>query len=303
MNDQTKTFLLTGGTGFIGKELRELLLMEGHTVLVVTRSPDKYKGEAASNQQFISWEDNLADAMNRTDVVINLAGENIFGQRWTDEVKQRIYDSRIDSTRKLVEAMEQAGDKPEVFISASASGYYGDQGDRVVDEDHEAADDFLARVCVDWEAESQKASALGVRVVNPRIGIVLEEGGGALEKMIPPFQFFVGGPVGDGKQYMSWIHRTDLCRALIYPVTKEELSGPYNVCAPNPATMNQFADTLGSVMNRPSLFRVPVFALELVYGEAAKPITDSIRMQPKKLQVSGFEFGFEELEEALADII
>lgn len=298
-----KTILITGGTGFIGQELRELLLQEGHTLIVVTRSPEKYKDEAASNQQFISWDDNLIDAVNRTDAIINLAGENIFGQRWTEEVKQRIYDSRIDTTRKLVEAMEKADSKPEVFISASASGYYGDQGDQVVDEHHKAGDDFLARVCMDWETESQKASAFGVRVVNPRIGIVLEEGGGALGKMITPFQFFVGGPVGNGKQYMSWIHRTDLCRGLIYPIINEELKGAYNLCAPNPVTMNEFAETLGAVMNRPAIFRVPVFALKLLYGDAAKPITDSIRMQPQKLQIAGFEFGFEELEEALADII
>ena len=296
-------FLITGGTGFIGQELRETLLKKGHNLVIVTRSSKKYEDEAATNQRFVSWDDDLVSEMNSVDVVINLAGENIFGQRWNDEIKERIYNSRIDSTRSLVESMKQADKKPSVFISASASGIYGDQGDSILTEEHKAANDFLANVCVDWEKESQKAKEYGVRVVNPRIGIVFEDGGGALEKMIPPFKFFVGGPIGDGKQYMSWIHRSDLANALIFPVEKEEMIGAYNVCSPNPATMNEVSDTLGDVMNRPSFFRVPTFALELAFGEAAQPITGSIRMQPKKLQVHGFEFRYEELEEALADIL
>jgi hypothetical protein len=299
-----KKILITGGTGFIGQELRAMLLREGNYITVITRNPKKYEDEAAKNQQFISWDGNLVEAMEVSDAVIHLAGEGIFDQRWTDEVKERIYDSRIESTRKLVAAMEKANDKPEVFVSASASGIYGNRGDDVLTESEPAEEeDFLAKVCIDWEAEAQKASAFGVRVANPRIGIVLEKGGGALEKMIPPFRFFVGGPVGDGKQYMSWVHRTDLCRALMYPLKNKELTGPYNVNAPNPVDMNEFAQSLGSVMNRPVIFRVPGFALELVYGEGAKPIMDSIRMQPKALQVAGFDFHFEELEEALSDIL
>lgn len=295
--------LITGGTGFIGKELRETLLKAGNNLVIITRNPKKYEDESASNQRFISWDDDLASEMENVNVVINLAGENLFGQRWNEQVKESIYSSRIDSTRSLVEAMRSAEKKPSVFISASASGIYGDQGDTILTEEFEVANDFLASVCKDWEEESQKATKLGVRVVNPRIGIVLEEGGGALEKMIPPFKFFVGGPIGDGKQYMSWIHRSDLVKALVFPIENEKLDGAYNVCSPNPATMNEVAETLGDVMNRPSFFRVPKFALDIVLGEAAQPITGSIRMQPKKLQVTGFEFRFEELEEALADII
>ncbi|MBO6525389.1 MAG: TIGR01777 family oxidoreductase [Balneolaceae bacterium] len=298
-----KNILITGGTGFIGQELRMLLLQQGHYITVITRNPKKYKDEAAKNQQFISWEDDLTEVMNTVDAVIHLAGESIFSQRWNEEVKQRIYDSRIDSTRQLVEAMKKAESKPGVFVSASASGFYGNQGDNVLDESNPVSDDFLAQVCKDWEEESQKAAEFSVRVVNPRIGIVLEKNGGALEKMLPPFRFGVGGPVGDGKQYMSWIHRTDLCNALIYPIEHEEIEGAYNVCAPNPVDMNEFAETLASVINRPNIFRVPKLALQVMYGEGAKPITDSIRMQPKKLQVNEFEFRFEELEEALADIL
>jgi len=295
--------LLTGGTGFIGQELTDILLKEGHFVVVITRSPKKYQVDGVKNLTYISWEDDLTEAMNNCDAVINLVGENIFGQRWDEKVKTRIYDSRIHTTRKLVEAISKAEDKPRVLVSASASGIYGDHDDEILDESAPHGDDFLAHVCEDWEAASLKAEKYGVRVANPRIGIVLETGGGALEKMIPPFQFFVGGPVGHGRQYMSWIHRTDLCRALLYPVFHNDFEGPYNVCSPNPETMNDFARILGKIMNRPAIFRVPEFVLRLVYAEAAKPILDSIRMQPRKLQTAGFEFHFEELDEALADII
>lgn len=299
-----KQILLTGATGFIGQELRPLLLQNGYYLTIVTRSPQKYADEAAKNQRFISWDDDLIVAMNNAEAVIHLAGEGIFDQRWTDEVKRRIYDSRIKSTNKLVEAMRLSDSPPKLFISASASGIYGDRGDQILDEDGEIAEgDFLADVCKAWEDASLKAEDIGVRVVNPRIGIVFEKGGGALGKMLPPFQFFIGGPVGNGTQYMSWIHRTDLCRALMYPLTNDAIQGAYNVCSPEPVDMNTFASKLGSVMNRPSVFRVPEFALQLAFGEAAKAITDSIRMQPKVLQVSGFEFKFEMLEEALADII
>ena len=299
-----KTILITGGTGFIGKELCELLLREGNNVIIVTRFPEKYESIVAKNQRFVNWEkSNLVNAMNESDAVINLAGESIFGERWTHETKKRIYDSRIDTTRKLVGAIQESDNKPDVFVSSSASGIYGNHEDKILDENENPASDFLAKVCIDWEKESQKASEFGVKVVNPRIGIVLEEGGGALEKMIPPFQFFVGGPIGNGEQYMSWIHRSDLCRALLYPIFSEIPQGPYNVCSPYPATMNEFAETLGKVMNRPSFFRVPLFALNIAFGEAAKPISDSIRMQPKVLQLSDFEFEYENLEEALAEIV
>ena len=298
-----KKILITGGTGFIGQALRTKLLQEGHYLTVITRSPKKYEDESAKNQRFISWDGDLVSAMNDADVVINLAGENLFSQRWNEAVKQRIYNSRIDGTRTLVEAMRDAEQKPDLFVSASASGIYGDRGEDFLDENEPAADGFLAKVCVDWEKEAQKAEELGMRVVNPRIGIVLEEGGGALQKMLPPFRFFVGGPIGDGKQYQSWIHREDLVDALIYPIENESMKGPYNVGAPAPVTMNELAEVLGSVMNRPSVFRVPEFALNIVFGEGAKPVLDSIRMKPKALLDSGFNFRYDDLEEALADIV
>lgn len=298
-----KKVLMTGGTGFIGKYLTQMLLKEEHYVTIITRSPAKYAEKQAKNRSFIGWDDDLSSVMNEHDIVINLVGENLFGQRWTDEVKQRIYDSRIDSTKKLVDAMRKSASKPELFISASAVGIYGDSGDKVLDESASSGNDFLARVCIDWENESLKAKELGVRVANPRIGIVLEENGGMIEKMVLPFKFGVGGPVGSGDQYVPWVHMTDLCNALLFPMQDESISGPYNACSPEPETMNVLAKKMGKVLNRPSLFRVPEFVLNMALGEAAQPVVSSLRVQPKVLQTSGFKFMFEDLEEALADIL
>lgn len=298
-----KKILMTGGTGFIGKYLTRILLKEENYVTIITRSPDKYAEKQAKNRSFIGWDDDLSTVMNEHDVVINLVGENLFGQRWTDEVKQRIYNSRIDSTKKLVDAMRESESKPELFISASAVGIYGDSGDRVLDESSPSGNDFLAKVCLDWENESKKAEKLGVRVANPRIGIVLEDNGGMIEKMVLPFKFGVGGPIGSGDQYVPWVHMTDLCNALLFPMKNESVSGPYNACSPEPETMNVLAKKMGKVLNRPALFRVPEFVLNIALGEAAQPVLSSLRVQPKVLQTSEFKFLFEDLEEALADIL
>lgn len=298
-----KKILITGGTGFIGKYLTQILLKEGHYVTIVTRSPDKYSEKQAKNRSYIGWEAELASAMNEHDVVINLVGENLFGQRWTDEVKKRIYNSRIDSTKKLVDSMKNSKNKPALFISASAVGIYGDNGGKVLDESTPAGDDFLAEVCVDWENESKKAEKLGIRVANPRIGIVLEENGGMIEKMVMPFKFGVGGPIGSGEQYVPWVHMVDLCNAILFPMEEESISGPYNACSPEPETMNVLAKKMGRVLNRPSVFRVPEFLLNIALGEAAQPVVSSLRVQPKILQTSGFDFVFEDLEEALGDIL
>jgi len=297
-----KNILITGGTGFIGGYLSDELLKDGHFLTIITRSPEKYKSVSSKNQKFITM-DQVADRMPDMDIVINLAGESIFGQRWTDEVKNRIYESRINITRSLVEAMGATEEKPELFISASAVGIYGDSGDEILDEESSFGSDFLATVCVDWEEESKKAESLGVRVANPRIGIVLEKGGGVIEQMSTPFKLFVGGPVGSGDQYVPWVHMKDLCNAILFPINDENFSGPYNACSPNPATMNELAKALGRVMNRPSVFKVPEFLLNIALGEAAEPILASLRVQPKVLQKADFKFEFEDLETALGDIL
>lgn len=300
---ESKKILITGGTGFIGSYLSDQLLKQGHYLTIITRSPERYSEEQAKNMQYVGWDDDLVEVVNHCDYIINLAGESLFGQRWTHEVKSSIYDSRILTTRKLVTLIEKAEIKPELFISASAVGIYGDCGDTVLDESSPAGSDFLAEVCKDWENEAIKASDFGVRVAIPRIGIVLEENGGVIEKMLLPFKMFVGGPIGSGDQYVPWVHMTDLCNAILFPIENHELAGPYNVCSPEPESMNVLAETLGKVMNRPSFFKVPKSILKLALGEASQPVLGSLRVQPKVLQVTGFHFEFEDLEEAIADIL
>jgi uncharacterized protein len=299
---ESKEILITGGTGFIGRYLSEELMKEGHFVTIVTRSPEKYKNQTAKNQKYISWDD-LSSQMEKINIVINLAGENLFGQRWTDQVKKKIYDSRIFTTRKLVDAMRASVSKPEVLISTSGVNYYQEAGDNILTESSKPGDDFLARVCIDWENEAGQAAELGVRVVIARFGIVLEKNGGVIEKMRLPFSLFAGGPIGSGDQFMPWIHMNDLCRSIIFAVKNRSIEGAYNACSPEPVTMNEFAASMGRVMRRPSFFRVPEFALNLILGEASKPVTSSLRVQPKVLQLSDFEFEFEDIELALADIL
>lgn len=305
--DKYKQILITGGTGFIGSYLCERLMRNGHYLTILTRSPVKYNDENSKNQRFISWDTDLIPEMEKADVVINLAGENLggdspIGRRWTDRLKKRIYNSRINSTKKLVEAMKSEN-PPELLISASAISIYGDSGDSDLDEESETGDDFLAKVCSDWEAEALKAEKVGVRVVIPRIGISLEEDGGMLEKLKLPFSLFVGGPIGRGEQYLPWIHMHDLCNALMFPINNTELSGTFNACSPNPATMNELASAMGKVMGRPSIFRVPEFLLKMMLGDGAIPVMQSLKAQPKVLQKAGFEFQFKDLEYTLADIL
>jgi len=301
--DDDKKILITGGTGFIGSYLCEELMRDGHFLTLITRTPKKYAEQSSQNQSYVGWDGDLASEMEKADVVINLTGENLFGQRWTDEVKERLYSSRIDLTKKLVDAIDQASKPPEVLISASGINYYGDSGDELITEDSPSGDDFLAKLCIDWEAEALKAEQKGVRVAIPRISPALESDGGMIEQMKLPFKLFVGGSLGKGSQYLSWIHMYDLCRAILFPMENREFSGPYNACSPNPATMRELATALGKVMNRPSLFKVPEVALKVVLGEAATPVLSSLRAQPKRLQKAGFTFEFEDLEYALADIL
>ena len=294
---------LTGATGFIGKELRPLLLRDQYELTVLTRSPGKYRSEQAGNQKFVSWEDDWQEDLAKSDAVINLSGASLFGQRWTPAVKKRIYDSRVLSTRSLVNEMAKMDNPPSVLISASAVGYYGDTGDKWIYEDRDSGLGFLAEVCKDWESEANQAELYGVRVVIPRIGIALEYDGGAIEQMKLPFNLMGGGSIGSGKQYVPWIHRTDLCRSIKFALENGHFQGPYNASAPEPVTMDDFAGALGRAMHRPSWLKVPEFALKLALGEAATPVLQSNRAYPAKLLDQGFGFEYEDIQAALNDIM
>ena len=290
--------LLTGGTGFIGARVKGgALVGRGDQVVVVSRRP-----EAGGAGASVGW-DAVPTEVERADAVVHLAGEPVADRRWTPAHLERVRSSRIDTTILVAGAIAAAAKKPHVFVSASATGFYGMRRDDVVcDEQTPPGVDVLARLCVDWEAAAEPARAAGVRVVHPRIGVVLGPGG-ALAKMRGAFRWFVGGPVGDGKQWVSWIHVDDVVRALLLLVDTPTLSGVVNLVGPQPATMNELAHALGRALGRPAAVRVPAFALRLALGEGlAELLLTGQRVAPRRLEAAGFEFSFSGLPEALADL-
>ncbi len=298
----TVNCLITGASGFIGKPLLQLLLTQGHTVNYTAR---KRAPNLDSRAAFFPWDgggEPALECMGRLDAIVHLAGEPV-AQRWTPEVKQRIRDSRLLGTRHLVSAVGRLKHKPAVLVSASAIGYYGDQGDRVLTEEAEPGRGFLADVCVHWERETQRARDFGLRVVTPRISIVLGPDGGALPKMVRPFRFGLGGQLGNGRQWMPWIHIEDMVRLLRFAMDAVELSGPVNAASPHPVTNAEFTRELAALLHRPALFRVPRFALRLAMGEIAQNITDSVRVEPAVAQKHGFEFRFPRLRDCLQDCL
>lgn len=295
--------LLTGGTGFIGERLSGFLEEKGHKLTILSREPDKYRRYESTKRTYVAWRTDIVPFIENSDAVINLAGKNIFDKRWNRLVKKQILDSRVSVTRALVTGIKQSMTKPSVMVSASGVSIYGDKGDQLIDEPTPPGSGFLAEVCKEWESEAQSATDEGVRVVITRFGLPLGIGGGALKPMLLPFNIFVGGPLGTGRQYFPWIHLEDLCRAILYTIENQGISGAVNVAAPNPVTMNELAGTLGHVMNRPSWLKVPSFLLRIAVGEVADTITDSLRIIPRKLTEHGFEFNYTDLEEALKEIL
>ncbi|MGE5253255.1 MAG: TIGR01777 family oxidoreductase [Planctomycetaceae bacterium] len=291
---------ITGGTGFVGKSLAPALVRSGHEVSILTRSG---KGDLPG----ISWiggdptqRGKWQEAVQEHGVIINLAGASIF-TRWTEEAKRRIRDSRILTTRHLLEAME--GGKGKTFFSTSAVGYYGFHGDEELTEDSPPGGDFLALLARDWEAEAREAEKKGCRVVITRFGIVLGEKGGALGQMIPLFRKYLGGPLGSGKQWFSWIHIEDLTRAFLFLVEHPELSGPVNFTAPNPVRNKELARALGRVLGRPAFLPAPGFLLRMVLGEFGSILLEGQRVLPRKLLQAGFQFRYPEIDGALRQVI
>ncbi len=294
---------ITGGLGFIGRHLSDFFLSRGHQVTAVGTRPDQnlindenFRYISADTTRKGAWQDALQD----TDAVINLAGRQIY-KRWTKTYKQLIYDSRILTTRNLVESLPAT--KPIILCSASGIGYYGDRGDDILTERETVGSDFLAGVSRDWEAEALRAEEKGVRVVTARFGVVLGKHGGAMEKMVPAFRLFMGGPMGNGRQWFPWIHIEDLVLAVNFILEHEDIKGPINFCAPNPVTNRDFANAMGHVLRRPAIMPAPSFMIRLVMGEFGDLMLFSQRAMPEKLMDYGFTFKYPEAEGAIRDIV
>jgi len=284
--------LLTGGTGFIGRALADALAAAGHTVTLVTRDPGRARGAA------VGW-DEVPAAVAAADAVVNLAGEPLAAGRWTDARKAEIRGSRVDATRRLVAAVAAAPSRPSVLVSASAVGYYGPHGDEPLDETAAPGEGFLAEVCRAWEAEAAPAEALGLRVVRLRFGLVLGRDGGALARMLPPFRAFVGGALGSGAQWMSWIHRDDVVGLVLEALAKEAYRGPVNATAPHPVTNAEFTRVLGRILARPTLVRVPAAVLRLALGETADMLLTGQRVLPAVAERLGYRWRYADLVPAL----
>lgn len=293
--------LVSGASGLVGRALILALEEDGHAILRLVRYPVRDPGEEMHWNPYAGTID--VDSMPPFDAVIHLSGESI-GGRWNAAKKRAIYDSRIRTTRFLAECMERMEQPPAVWLCASAIGYYGNRGEETLAEDAEPGTTYLASVCEDWEKATKPARDRGVRVVNMRLGVVLAEDGGTLPLMMRPFKMGVGGVIGNGKQYFSWIAIDDLVRAIVFTLHNESLSGPVNFVAPEPVTNRAFTKALGRAIKRPTLFRTPAFALRAVLGQMADElILASTRVVPKKLTDAGFEFEHKEIEEALRSVL
>lgn len=289
---------VTGSHGLIGEALCKHLTGQGHTVARIIRASNSTNGDIRWNLANASIE---SDKLNDVDAVIHLAGENIASHRWTSEQKQKIKESRIRGTKLLAETICGLEKKPEVVVSGSAIGFYGDRGSETLTESSNVGSGFLADVCREWEEAIAPVAASGVRVVNARTGVVLSTKAGALNKMLPIFQLGGGGNIGDGRQYMSWISLDDEVKALEFALTHSSVSGPVNLVAPNPVTNAEFTAVLGSVLHRPAFIPLPAFAAKIVLGEMADELLlSSQKCQPTKLLSAGYQFEYPELKKALS---
>lgn len=300
--------LITGATGTIGLALADALRARGDDVVALSRDPDRGQRVLGDGVTVHGWADPLHEAppaagLEGVDAVANLLGEPV-AQRWTDESKQRIRDSRVLATRSLVTALNGLSDstRPKVLVSQSATGFYGPRGDAPLDEQASAGDDFLADVVVAWEKEAAAADGR-MRVACTRTGVVLSPSGGALAKMLPFFKLGVGGPVAGGRQYVPWIHLDDVVGALVHCLDTDAAAGPINVTAPQPVTNSELSTALGHALGRPAFLPVPGMAVKLLYGDMAEMVTTGQRAVPAKLQAQGFTFRHPEIEPALKDVL
>jgi hypothetical protein len=299
--------VVTGGSGFVGRALAAELVGRGDAVTVLTRDPERARGKLPAGVRCAAWTPERGGAwaaeLEGAAAVVHLAGEPV-AQRWTDEVRRRIVSSRVDSTRVLVDALGALTRQPAVLVVASAIGYYGPRPpDEELTEESAPGSDFLATVVQRWEAEARRAEAPGVRHAELRVGVVLGEGGGALEKMILPFKLFAGGPVGSGKQVVSWIHRDDVVGMILFAIDDPRVTGPLNAVAPRAVSNAELAAAMGAVLHRPSWLPAPGLAVKLLLGEAAMVVTSGQRVVPRRALDLGYVFRRPDLRAALASIL
>ena len=298
--------LITGATGFIGRALVPRLQRDGHSVLAWVRSETRALALLGSDVDVVSiaaGHDALAAAVSQCEAVVNLAGEPLLGRRWTADRREVLRASRIDVSTQVVAAIEDASARPRVLISASAVGFYGDRADETLDESSAPRDDFLSRLCQNWEAAAQRATAFGTRVVLLRTGVVLGRGGGALAQMLPPFEAGAGGPIGSGRQYFPWVHLRDLVNLIVAALQDERYAGPVNAVAPDVITSRSFAKALGRALRRPAFVPTPSVALRAIFGDAAVVLLASQRVEPAVSRRLGFQWEFPSIDAALENIL
>lgn len=299
--------VIAGGTGFIGRAMCRELLQAGHEVTVLTRDVSRASGRVPQGVKVAQWSpersEELRGVLSAKGAVINLSGESVAAQRWTPEFKHKLVDSRVNSTRALVQGIRSAEPRPQVLVNASAVGIYGDRGEEELTESSPPGTGFLAELAIRWEQSADEARELGVRVVKLRIGIVLGEGGGALEKMLLPFRLFVGGPFGNGQQWFPWIHLDDVTGITLHALTNDAVDGAVNAVAPGIVRLGEFCKALGRVMGRPSWLPVPGFALRLVAGELGESLLWSQHVVPQVALQTVYAFRYPHVEQALQQVL
>lgn len=299
--------IISGGTGLIGRQLAASLVKDGHQAIALSRDPQRRQEQMPDGVQLVAWDaqspQGWGELADGADAIVNLVGENLSARPWSPAQKRRIRESRLNGGKALVEAVRQAKNKPKVLIQSSGANYYGPCGDEIITEEHPAGSDFLSQVCVDWENSTAEVEKMGVRRAIIRSGIVLDKKEGALPRFLLQYRLFAGGPLGNGRQWLSWIHPQDAVNAIRFLIDNPEASGAFNMASPNPKTNRDFGKAIGRVLHRPALIPVPAFAIKLVFGEMSIVVLKGQRLVPQRLVEMGFQFSHPEIQEAVKDVI